>query len=139
MERNTAAQRPPATSPCLQEDEVPMVVEVLLLPRRKRADLDRGTGLQTHAFKRDNGGHWRDQQSPAVMERDEASVEQVVDRMRQQQAVLAIETLFVVSATPGLDVASDEVRPVFDPTEMMMAAREIGLEYRVIHATSRRA
>ena len=53
--------------------------------------------------------HRRDDQVTLVLERDEAFVEQVINRRRQQQAVLAVEALFVRAVAPGFGVARDQV------------------------------
>lgn len=51
----------------------------------------------------------RNQQLPVALECDEALVEQVVDRGRQQQAVLAIQPFFIGRIAPRLAVAGDQM------------------------------
>ena len=57
--------------------------------------------------------HRRHDPSALVLKRDEAFVEEVIDRRRQQQAVLAVEALFVSAVAPGLRVAYDQVLQTF--------------------------
>jgi hypothetical protein len=94
--------RPPTTPPRhprLEEHARPVKLEVLPLPRRKRADVHALAERRAHALERSAVRHRRDEQPAVALERDEAAVEQVIDRRREEQAVLAIEALGVFRRT----------------------------------------
>ena len=60
-------------------------------------------------------GHRRHQQPPVVPERDEPAIEEMIDRRREQQPVLAVEPLGVVAVAPRLAVAGAQVLGAVDP------------------------
>jgi hypothetical protein len=49
--------------------------------------------------------HRRHEQPAVGFERDEAAIEQVIDRRREQQSVLAVEALGVAAIAPRFAVA----------------------------------
>ncbi len=54
-------------------------------------------------------GHGGDNKFTVVFESNKSSVEQVIDRRRQQQSVFAVEALFVIGISPGFAVTSTQV------------------------------
>jgi len=71
-----------------------------------------------HALERLAVHDRRDQQLAIVLERNEPAIEEMINRGREQQAVLAVEALVVgLTVPPGLAVAGDQVFRPIDPRD----------------------
>ena len=55
-----------------------------------------------------------DDELAVVFEANEASIEQMIDARRQQQAIFAVEPLLVGRVPPRLAMAGDQVDRIFD-------------------------
>jgi hypothetical protein len=86
-----------------------VVIEEFPLPFREHAHIHLSVRLDPHLQQRRPIRHRRDDQVAAVLERDEAFVEEVIDRRRQQQSVLAVEALFIGAVAPRFGMARDQV------------------------------
>jgi hypothetical protein len=70
-----------------------MKLQVPPLPCGKRADVHALGQRHTHPLERRPVRHRRHAQPAVGFERDENAVEEVIDRRREQQSVLAVEAL----------------------------------------------
>ena len=72
-----------------------MKIEECPLPARKATHVHRGVRVDPHPFEGWAMGYRRNDQSSVVLEADKSSVKEVVDTRRQEQAILAVQPLFV--------------------------------------------
>ena len=91
-----------------------MKLQIPLLPLRKPPNILLLPNRYPHPLQRRPMRHRRNEQPPIPLECDEPAVEQVIDRRRQQQAVLAIETLRIAAVPPGLAVTRAQMLDAFD-------------------------
>jgi hypothetical protein len=56
----------------------------------------------------------RQNQCSVILKADEAAVEQVIDTRRQQQAILAIQSLVIAGIPPRLAVTGDQMLDALD-------------------------
>jgi hypothetical protein len=59
--------------------------------------------------------HLGNQESATSFERDEPTVEEVIDRGRQEKTILCSQTLLIVAIAPRLDVTGAQVLGALDP------------------------
>ncbi len=83
------------TAICLKQDGVPVKIEECPLPTRKATYVHRIGSIDPHPLQGRVMGHRRNDEPPAILEADKPSVKEVVDTGRQEQAVLAVQPLFV--------------------------------------------
>ena len=102
------------SNPRLQKHPLPMKLQIPPLPLRKPPDVLLLPNRHPHPLQRRPMRHRRNEQPPIPLECDEPAVEQVIDRRRQQQAVLAIETLRIAAVPPGLAVTRAQMLDAFD-------------------------
>lgn len=108
-----------------QKHFISVILEKPPLRAREPSRLEHPPRRHAHALHRSVVRDRGDQQPPVRAERDEAAIEEVVDRGRQQQAVLAVEALGVGGVAPRLAVARAQVFGTVDAGDA--AARFDGL------------
>jgi hypothetical protein len=91
-----------------------MEVEKRPLSRSKSADIHDRSGLNAHSLQRRTVSHWRDNQGSVVLEADEASIKEMIDARRKQEAVLTIESFFIGRVSPRLAMTCDKMNEVLD-------------------------
>ena len=85
-----------------------MEVQIATLTCAEGADALQHRAVDTHPYQRGDIGDGRDEQAAAVVEADQAAVEQGIGIGGEQLAVLAVGALFVAGVATGFAVAGDE-------------------------------
>ncbi len=91
-----------------------MPIKIPALSFGNRPDVEPLPRLHPHPFERVSSRYGRNQERPAPLETDEASVEQMVDAGHQQKPILAVEALFIGVVPPRFTVARPQVFRVAD-------------------------
>ncbi len=73
-----------------QQNSIPVKIQELSLALAKAAHVDDALGFDAHFGQRWLMRYRRDDQRARILEADEASIKQMIDARRQQQAVLAV-------------------------------------------------
>ena len=79
----------------LKQNGIPVKIEECPLPARKGTHVHRSGRIDPHPLQGRAMGHRRNDEPPAILEADKSTVKEVVDTGRQEQAVLAVQPLFV--------------------------------------------
>ena len=98
----------------LQQHGVPVEIQELLLAAGEPAHVDDLCGVDAHSLKRGTMSDRGNDEPAVVFEADEAAIEQMVDARRQQQSVLAVQSLLVGRVAPRLAMARDQMNRIFD-------------------------
>ena len=92
-----------------KKDRVSMVLEIAYLPVAERARCESRVHRYPHLLQRLLVCYRRDEQAPVVFERYETTVEEVIDRGGEKQAVVSVETFGVGCIPPRFAVACTQV------------------------------
>jgi hypothetical protein len=93
----------------LEQDGAPVKVQKLFLAAAEPSHIGNLRGVYAHSLERGTMSDRGDYELPAVLEANEAAIEEMIDARCQKQSVLAIEPLLVCRVTPRFAVTSYEV------------------------------
>jgi hypothetical protein len=92
-----------------QEDGVAVELQESLLLRPEPPNVQVAIYWHAHPLQGWTVGNGRHEQPTVAGKRDESAIEQMIDRGRQQEAVVAVKTLWVRTVAPWLAVAGSQV------------------------------
>ena len=91
-----------------------MKIEELLLAAGESSHVDNLRGVDAHSLEGWTVSDRRDDELSVVFEANEPTIEEMINARRQQQAIFAVESLFVGRVPPRLAVTCNKVHRIFD-------------------------